>query len=217
MGDQPMRLAFVDIETTSLDRETAEVWDIAIITRDPGPNGDRTQTWTWWPDLTQASPDSLRITGFYQRMYELGLSRPGLVRYTDSRGSGGEGLTAELTAAEEVARTLTGAFFVAAVPDFDAHHLGRWLRSFEHVGAHHYHLADVESMVVGYLRGAFQAGQTCAHEPHDEQDVSWPIARPPWNHGQLCKAVGIDPDAYERHTALGDARCVRDVWDTVMG
>jgi hypothetical protein len=31
----------------------------------------------------------------------------------------------------------------------------------------------------------------------------------------LSRALGVDPDAYDRHTALGDARWVRAQYDTI--
>jgi hypothetical protein len=43
------------------------------------------------------------------------------------------------------------------------------------------------------------------------------IAAPPWDSEVLSRAVGVDPNAYERHTALGDARWARDIYDAVTG
>jgi hypothetical protein len=36
----------------------------------------------------------------------------------------------------------------------------------------------------------------------------------PTSHAISCMH-GIDPDTYERHTALGDARWVRDLYNTI--
>jgi hypothetical protein len=44
----------------------------------------------------------------------------------------------------------------------------------------------------------------------------WSRLAPPWNSNDLSRGLGIDPDAYERHTALGDARWVRDQYDAMM-
>ena len=40
---------------------------------------------------------------------------------------------------------------------------------------------------------------------------------PPWSSDGLSSAVGVDPEQFERHTAMGDVRWVMAQWDAVMG
>jgi hypothetical protein len=57
----------------------------------------------------------------------------------------------------------------------------------------HYHLVDVETLAAGALRMA-----------------------PPWDFDKLLGEVGLTYDEADRHTALGDARMVRDLYDAVL-
>ena len=88
---------------------------------------------------------------------------------------------------------LDGATIVGAVPDFDARHLTRWLRANGQAATWHYHLVDVETLAAGALR-----------KP------------PPWNFDELLATYGLTYDEDARHTALGDARMVRDLYDAVL-
>lgn len=61
----------------------------------------------------------------------------------------------------------------------------------------HYHPIDVPVMVHGYLLG-------CGIAP-----------APPWRSDFLSQCVGVDPTAYERHTAAGDVWWTRAMWDAI--
>lgn len=95
-------------------------------------------------------------------------------------------------AAESIAQVLSGKHIVAAVPDFDAWFLAKILREYNHAPAWHYHLIDIETLIAG------------KYEIH-----------PPYDSDELIMRLGIDPNSYERHTALGDARLVRDCYNLV--
>lgn len=96
-------------------------------------------------------------------------------------------------AAEEVARILAGKHIVGAVPSFDAGMLDPWLRRNGECPTWHYHLVDVEALAAGKL------GQA-----------------PPWNSEKLSRAIGIEPSEFDRHTALGDARWARAIYEAVI-
>lgn len=95
--------------------------------------------------------------------------------------------------AVDLAEVLDGATLVGANPSFDAAFLGRFLRDFELCPTWNYRLVDVEVMAMTRL--------------------GWPI---PKGLGASARALGLDSDAYETHTALGDARLARDVYDRVL-
>ncbi len=41
-------------------------------------------------------------------------------------------------------------------------------------------------------------------------------AIPPWDSNKLSLAVGVDPDDFDRHTALGDARWAKAIYERVI-
>jgi DNA polymerase III epsilon subunit-like protein len=98
----------------------------------------------------------------------------------------------EVMAAVEV--ITRGATIVGAVPWFDTDVLDQRMRWHDLCPAWHYHLVDVETLAAGAMR-----------QP------------PPWSFDQLLAAYGLHYQEADRHTALGDARMVRDLYDAVLG
>lgn len=87
-----------------------------------------------------------------------------------------------------------------AVPDFDTARLIH--QGFAPEPPHtlwHYHLIDVEAMMVGYL---------AAHHV---------AIVPPWSSDELSALVGVDPKDYTRHTAAEDVRWAMDIYLKIMG
>jgi hypothetical protein len=203
-----MTLVFLDTETTGL-ADNCDIWEIGLIVRSPRPDDvddalgdmadhiDTEHGWRLRPDLTTAEPTGLRIGRFYDRMDDT------LLSYGTGHGRqfappkdehGDPHLIVETRRiAQVVARLLDGATIVGAVPDFDARHLARWLRAYEQAGTWHYHLVDVETLAAGALKLA-----------------------PPWDFDKLLAVYGLTYNETQRHTALGDARMVRDLYDAVL-
>jgi hypothetical protein len=71
--------------------------------------------------------------------------------------------------------------------------LQRFLREYGQCATNNYHLVDVETLAAGALR-----------------------MPPKWDFDKLLAAFGLTYDEADRHTALGDARMVRDLYDAVM-
>jgi DNA polymerase III epsilon subunit-like protein len=189
-----MKLAFIDTETTGLDRDRCQPWEIAIITRDD--DGDHEYCWLLRPDMSHAAPDGLRCGRYYQRA-KMVLGGPDGYAYHsvyptaevwDDRPS-----TAPFVAAE-IAQLLDDRAMVGAVPDFDAEILRRWLASHGQCLTAHYHLCDVETLAAGALG-----------------------VPPPWRLDDMLSRYGLAYAKADRHTALGDARMVRDLYDAVLG
>lgn len=103
-----------------------------------------------------------------------------------------------LAAAYDIADFLKGAHVIACNPAFDDPRIARLLRSAGLSPTWHYHPDDISSMVKGYLAARGE------------------LPLPPWKSDQLSRAVGVDPDDYDRHTAMGDCLWVRAQWDKVM-
>lgn len=190
-----MKLIFIDTETTGLTLDRCEVWEIGLIARTD--EGDVEYGWQIRPNLATAEPNGLRIGRFYERLH-LELRSPA----ADHTGAWvfahphlyHEGVyrhRGEMAA--ELADLLDGAYLVGAVPWFDERFLDKHLRAEGQALTSHYHLIDVETLAAGQRR-----------------------LPPPWNFDTILAAYGLAYDENDRHTALGDARMVRDLYDAVM-
>lgn len=93
--------------------------------------------------------------------------------------------------ARYVAHLLDGATLVGAVPSFDASFIERWLRKNGQCPTWHHRLRCVESLTAGHLGNPDVGGLA-----------------------GCCKALGVAQE--DEHTALGDARAARDVWDHIF-
>jgi DNA polymerase III epsilon subunit-like protein len=109
-------------------------------------------------------------------------------------------LTHPKSFAKKFAELTRGRHLVGAVVSFDAERLSRLLRRNGRCPMWHYHLVDVEALAVGFLAGQGQR-----------------VARPPWSSEGLTEALGLPvPTSGERHTALGDARWAKSIYERIM-
>jgi DNA polymerase III epsilon subunit-like protein len=213
-------IVFLDTETTSL-RPDRRAWDLALIVRRDGEPDVEHQ---WFVhdadlDLGNADPFALRIGHFYER-------HPAYAEETFTKAGSADGKSLWAVSSRTVAvregdvlsrvEELTrGAHLVGCVPNFDAEVLGARMRACGLLPSWHYHLIDVEMLTVGYLRGltTFDAPR------NDLQELlhTTPL-RLPWDSEALSRALDVEPPGEaDRHTALGDARWARDMFDAVMG
>ena len=186
-GTAPMaRLIFLDTETTSLDRRTREIWDLAYIIRDDDHN-DVEKQWFLPVSLREADPISLKIGNYYQRhpspMHSRGDARSISNSLVDPHGLW-----------REVASDLRDAIIVGAVPSFDEETIADTLHGRNGLQpTWHYHLVDIETLAAGALG-----------------------MEPPWDFDEVLARYGLAQHD-DRHTALGDARLVRDLYDAWKG
>jgi DNA polymerase III epsilon subunit-like protein len=205
------RIVFVDTETTSL-RHDRRAWEIGLIVREPG-TADTEHHWfieSHDLDLGNADPFSLKIGRFYERHPQYGG-----VRIPDIGDQVGRSFPpCEGDVLLEVERLTRGAHLVGAVVSFDADVLGTRMRANGICPSWHYHLIDVEALTVGYL-----AGVADGRDDWSAADVAAEKAKcsPPWKSDALSAALRLPPvPDDERHTALGDARWARSIYDAVM-
>ena len=99
----------------------------------------------------------------------------------------------EFRVLQDVEELTRDALIVGAVPWFDTEVLGNRMRANGLCPSWHYHLVDVEALAAGALKLA-----------------------PKWDFDKVLDAFGLTYDEADRHTALGDARMVRDLYDAVM-
>lgn len=126
-----------------------------------------------------------------------GLPEPFRSQYLARRGSPEERWPRK-RAAIAIAEFLSGdAVMVGAVPTFDSLHLTMLLRQYGILAPHLYAVIDVEALAAGSLT---RAGRR---------------VRIPLNGEQLSRDLGVDPSRYERHTAVGDVKWVRALYDRI--
>jgi hypothetical protein len=180
------RLAFIDTETTELDRRVRKVWEVGAILREDDGTEHEWGAIVGDVDLFAANHESLVVGRFYER----------------HPGHGGESnlpVLPEQAVAKRLDLLLAGAVLVGAVPSFEDTGLFDLLDRHELIGdggatPWHYHLVCVENLAAGKL-----------------------AIPPPWDSEELSRAVGVAPRGHDRHTALGDARWARAIYDAVMG
>lgn len=207
-------LAFLDTETTGLDPDRHEVWEVGLILRDnEGVEFER--VWQLPVDLGRADAMALGIGRWYERRWPWPAYDRGAhvrdanddedeQRITSAVLGTGPYVVPPFRMAEWAAlfaELTNGAHLVGAVISFDEERLRRLLRRHGACPTWHYHLIDVEALAAGWL----------ARDPD-----SLPL-QPPWNSETLSNLVGVTVGDFDRHTALGDARWAKAIYDVVLG
>ena len=200
------RICFIDTETTSL-RHDRRAWEIGLIIREP----TREHEERWFIDiddldLGNADIMSLNVGRFHHRHPHM---NGGESREVDRE-------KAILLRIEELTR---GAHLVGAVVSFDADVLGQRMRAHGICPSWHYHLIDVEALAVGYL-----SATAAVCERRDAGEMPGPergaelrqLTAAPWKSDDLSAALGVTVSDKDRHTALGDARWARAIYDAVI-
>jgi DNA polymerase III epsilon subunit-like protein len=162
-------VTFCDTETTGLDPDQHEIWEVGLITPD-----EKEHHWFLPVDLGRADPRALAIGQFHER-YD----------YSE--------VSSLCSFAMDFAELTRGLHLVGAVISFDEERLRKLLRRNGACPEWHYHIVDSEALGAGYLG-----------------------VEPPWDSDDLSHRLGLDPDNFERHTALGDSRWARAMYRAVM-
>lgn len=190
-------LVFGDTETTGLDPFMHDAWEFALIVRRDGH--DTEHTFRIRPDLTNADPKALEINRFHERTAAPGWS------WDDPH-----------TAATRMYNLLNGAVLIGSNPSFDADMIRNlFARYYDDAKPWHYRTLDIATLAAGHLYGQAErmTHQTCdaVHYSKVDAALGWP-----WSSYRASELVGIPrPSGEAAHTALGDARWARDVWDAV--
>jgi DNA polymerase III epsilon subunit-like protein len=212
------KLCFIDTETTGLDPDLHEIWEVALIEREP--NGSEVERlWQLPVDLGRADAMALKIGRWYERRWPGADSRRAYDPGADAVAvSGFSNVDERFVVSPEglrdwaalFAEVTDGAHLVGAVISFDEERLRRLMRRHGACPTWHYHIIDVEALAAGWLA----AGHDWDEGPPSPFGDK---ARPPWDSSELSAAVGVDPEKFDRHTAMGDAQWARAIYDAVMG
>ncbi|NUP45239.1 MAG: hypothetical protein HOY76_51510 [Streptomyces sp.] len=192
----PQIIAFTDTETTGLDPVLHEAWEIAVILRVDGK--DEEHTWRIKPDLASADPAALELNRYHERT-----AHPEW-KWDDPH-----------IACAELHTMLEGAVIVGSNPSFDAEMISNLLAAYHgNPRPWHYRSIDVVTLAAGslYGRAAERARRgVAAWFPRIAAVLGWP-----WRSYDVSRLVEVEPPTPDvGHTALPDARWVRDLWDRI--
>lgn len=127
-----MSVVFVDTETTGLDPDRHEIWEVAAIWRADSNDRWIERVWQLPVDLGRADSKSLELNNYHER------ARP---TFSDALA----------LFANDFASITRGKHLVGAVISFDEERLRKLLRANGACPEWHYHLIDVEALVAGKL------------------------------------------------------------------
>jgi len=187
-------VVFLDTETTGLNPLTDHVWEVAALRCELGQPAEALHFL-----VDNAPPGDEYLASKFAADYR--------ARYNPERA------VVRAVAATRLRDIFRGrAHMVGAVPSFDAERLGvmRRLAGFDEPDPWHYHLIDVEILAVGYLRAKRKFG---AYRPGQIEEA---LALP-YDSNLVSRAVGVEPDEFDRHTAMGDVLWAKAIYDAVMG
>jgi hypothetical protein len=192
-------LAFLDTETSGLDPDKHSIWEVALITPD-----EREHVWQFPINEMDADPFALEIGHYWERKWTSDfteVSRISAIYEADSYKSRrkhfpDEGLA--IKPRDEWCRWFqkltANLHLVGMVPSFDEERLRKLLKANGVLPRWHYHIVDCEALIAGKLG-----------------------IEPPWKSEDLSRMVGVEPPSgADRHTALGDARWAKAIFEAVF-
>lgn len=170
---------FLDLETTGLE-PTDHIWEFAAIREEIDGSRSRYHCYVKH-DLEKAAklPPNFKVLHdkYYNEKYALSPNQ----------------------AAKMIADVVNPGrpHIYGMVPDFDTKRLNTLLLRHGFVPGWHYHLKDIENIGIGFLQGKAANG--------DLESIATLMTQADLENSEaLSYALGVDPDNWIRHTAMGD-------------
>ncbi len=183
-------IAFTDVETTGLDPDKHCLWEVAICHRFAHGGAEKVVLYQVRPDLTNADPKALDI-GQYAKRFVV----PDGFDAARIDPQNGSVIPVPLAIVQQsVHRMLARSVMMGSNPGFDAGFIKKLLNGNT---PWHYRPVDIVTLAASRL-GMFN------------QDAM------PWSSEQVSRALNVDPNNYHRHSSLGDALWVRDMYDALI-
>lgn len=218
-------VCFVDTETTGLDPNRHQIWEVGLIDAE-----GREHVWQFPIVELEADPFALDIGHYWDRrwstqndvdpidaLYEAHTPKARRQYFPEE----GRAIPPSAGWCQHFRSLTVGAHLCGAVPSFDEERLRRLLRANGVLPRWHYHLIDVEALAAGYVSArcegmAADGTKGTIRVERPDGTVNNIDGRPPWKSDDLSRAVGVNPDDFDRHTALGDARWAKAIYEAVM-
>lgn len=199
-----MDLIFLDCETTGLHPELHKIWEFAGIKRNIESGEESRMLFQIEVPLNEADPFALNIGKFWQRYGKNGEWEPrdfwtteGYVFHSEEVPAKGQ-LVSPMVAAGLIQKFTHGAHLIGNCISFDAERMARLLYDESLLPTWHYHVIDIEPMIVGYAKA---------------KGKSFPL---PYSSSDVSEWLGVEePDGETRHTAMGDAEWVMRQYDAL--
>lgn len=219
----PTKLVFVDCETTGLDPDRHEIFEVALIRWDRDYQFTKKQP-TWYTSGGVAQEERNRRDKerwekerddwdyteellYWLEPDHLDTADSGALRFNDYYKRAGVSKPKNVVkkradAATLIARVTAGAHLVGFNPAFDARFLEAFLREHGQAPAWHYHLVDVEVMLATVLRV----------DPPWRSDDLLEKAKLPADKHKVTRGARRTVPEQERHTAMYDAKLTREAY-----
>ncbi len=204
-----MDMVFLDTETISLRVESDVIWEFAGIKVDSETLEEKDRVWFQrFADLSEADPFSLKIGKYHERygahgvwetvVYDMGPG--GLNQRAALAPREGQIVEDDWAAAAMIEEFTRDCTIAGNVVSFDEARLALFLKANRRTPTWHYHVLDIEPMIVGYAKA------------HSGQKFTLP-----YSSTELTNWLGVpEPTEELRHTALGDAQWVLDQYRAMM-
>jgi len=198
------RQIIADTETSGLDPTFHDIYEIGLIERDSAARIEH--RWLIQPDESRADKKSLDIGGYHKRTAGVvhGIGAVDLMPIPEDRER--DLWSDPYALASELCPLLYDVTLICAVPTFDSGFLDKFLLRHGCRQRWHYRVRDIGSIVYGYLCALAEFGTYFGEIPSIDAGTD-----------EFARALGINLDRYDRHTALGDCRLVADMLDAVEG
>lgn len=202
------KIVFIDTETTGLHPELDEPWEIAWIVRDLARERDTEGSILVEHNTERAALLPPAFKADYEARWKPQNAVP----------------------RSHAAHILQGVFdhagvgprpcVVGLVPSFDTVRLERMMRSADVTAPWHYQIKCLESMALGWITSRLlYDGSMEWSERATLQALVWDLTtdgKSPRSDA-LARALGVEPDDFDRHQGLGDCRMGVAMWDAMFG